>query len=282
MSEPGSAPEDLSAELTEVLHPYKQESSRRERLGAFLDEVIRAAGRDDFIHLDEALRSKTAEDVQTEPGLEKVKGAFEKLRAGASAKVERYRLEFIEDLKAQAAAAGLPLEIDFPRFRSLKGIEGEIRFADRQTAVNKKRLKSIDPRRIVKALVKVKRELYDRPFDAQAFVDGLHESYLTVLRDNDWAVGHSVPMQALYLEHVLSMQSKAFFTDLDKGRFRGYPLEHFAVDLWRYFQAGTGGTSKGAQMRLDPGRGTTSALWLIDSTGERRQIAGMSFQGGRK
>ena len=89
-------------------------------------------------------------------------------------------------------------------------------------------------------------------------------------------MGHSVAMQQLYLEYVLSLQSRAFFQDMDKGKFRGYSLDQFAVDIWRYFQAGTGGTSNGYAVQLRPGR--NRALWLIDSDGERRQITTIAFQ----
>jgi hypothetical protein len=74
---------------------------------------------------------------------------------------------------------------------------------------------------------------------------------------------------------VISLQSKTFFTNMDKAKFRGYSLEQFGVDLWRYFEAGTGGASNGKKLRLDPGR--NYSLWLIDSNGERRQISGISF-----
>jgi hypothetical protein len=52
-----------------------------------------------------------------------------------------------------------------------------------------------------------------------------------------------------------------------------------AVDIWRYFQAETGGTSRGHALLLRPGR--NNSLWLIDSEGEKRQITGISFQKGK-
>ena len=57
---------------------------------------------------------------------------------------------------------------------------------------------------------------------------------------------------------------------------RGYSVDEFAVDLWRYFSSGTGGTSDGLLLQLRPGR--NRSLWLLDSDGERRQITGISFQ----
>jgi len=87
--------------------------------------------------------------------------------------------------------------------------------------------------------------------------------------------GNPVPIQRFYLKYVISLQSKTFFTNMDKTKFRGYSLEQFGVDLWRYFEAGIGGASNGKKLRLDPGR--NYSLWLIDSNGERQQISGISF-----
>ncbi|MCI5129750.1 MAG: hypothetical protein D3907_14980, partial [Candidatus Electrothrix sp. AUS3] len=92
----------------------------------------------------------------------------------------------------------------------------------------------------------------------------------------DAAPGHPVGIQQFYLEYVISLQSKAFFINMDKSKFRGYSLDQFSVDLWRYFAAGIGGTSNGMMLQLRPGR--NNSLWLIDSDGERRQITGISFQ----
>jgi hypothetical protein len=63
---------------------------------------------------------------------------------------------------------------------------------------------------------------------------------------------------------------------MDKAKFKGYSLDQFSVNLWRYFQAGIGGTSDGHVLQLTPGR--NYSLWLLDSSGERRQITGISFQ----
>lgn len=179
-----------------------------------------------------------------------------------------------------AAEADLPLELDFPRFGVLKGIEGEISFSNRTTTINKKVLKSIDPRRIVTAALRLKKQLYDGPFDPQAFIDGLAKTYETACRRDGIAPGHPVPIQPFYLDYVLSLQSKIFFGNMDKGKFRGYSIEQFGVDLWRYFEAGIGGTSDGRRLQLRAGR--NNSLWLMDSDGERRQITAISFQGSKK
>jgi hypothetical protein len=63
-----------------------------------------------------------------------------------------------------------------------------------------------------------------------------------------------------------------------KGKFRGYDADQFAVDFWRYFSSGVTATSNGHILRLSPGR--NNALWLIDTSGERRRISGLSFQRG--
>ncbi len=268
--------QEMQEGLADALKPYQQRLNQRQRMADFVRQCMRCAGRDDFLQLDELLKSSVASDIKRESGLKGCAEFLDQLRAYADKQVERYRVEFIEDLTAQAAEAELPMEIDFPRFAVLKGIEGEVDFATRKTVINKKALKSVDPRRIITAIRKVKQQLYDRPFDPQSFVDGLYQTYEQVLKKEQKSVGHAVPMQRFYLDYVVSQQSRAFFQDMDKGKFRGYSLDQFAVDLWRYFQAGTGGTSDGYALRLGPGR--NNSLWLIDSDGERRQITTISFQ----
>lgn len=262
--------------LGEILKPYQQELTRRKRMTEFVRKCVQSAGRNDFLQLDELLKTREAEEVESEEGLNKCKEVFDLLRAYADDQVERYRIQFVEDLTERAQEAGLPIEIDFPRLSVLKGIDGSVDFSARRTLINKKVLKSIDPRRIVSALIRIKRELYDGPFDPQAFIDSIYRTYSDIVKKEKWAPGESVPIQRFYLEHVISLQSKAFFMDMEKGKFRGYSLDQFAVDMWRYFQAGTGGTSEGRALRLRAGR--NNALWLIDSDGQRRQITGISFQ----
>lgn len=261
--------------LSEVLRPYQQRLNRRQRMGDFVRLCIRCAGRNDFIQLDELLKSTMAEDVQKEAGLKAVKALLDQLRTYADEQVTRYRVDFIEDLTAQAKEADLPMTVDFPRFTVLKGIEGEVEFGARRTVINKKPLKSIDPRRIVAAARRVKQQLYDRPYDPQAFIDGLYKVYTEVLDIQGDAPGAATPVQPVYKAYVLSRQSRTFFQDMDKGKFRGYSLDQFSVDMWRYFQSGIGGTSGGCALELRSGR--NNALWLIDSDGERRQITRISF-----
>lgn len=270
--------QNAEEELKGILRPFQQELNRGQRLADFLKQCIRCARRDDFLQLDELLRAKMAENVEQEKTLTDCKPVFDSLREYAGKQVERYRLEFIEDLSRLAEESGLSVEIDFPRFSVLKGIDGEISFSKRITTINKKTLKSIDPRRIVTALLRVKKQLYDRPFDPQKFIDGLYETYARISKMDNISPGNPVPIQRFYLEYVISLQSKTFFTNMDKTKFRGYSLEQFGVDLWRYFEAGIGGTSNGKILKLGSGR--NYSLWLIDSDGERKQITGISFQEG--
>jgi len=164
--------QNTEEELKGILRPFQQELNSGQRLADFLKQCIRCAMRDDFLQLDELLRTKMAENVEQEEALTDCKPVFDSLREYAREQVERYRLEFIKDLNRLAEEAGLPVEIDFPRFRVLEGIDGEIVFSKRITIINKKTLKSIDPRRIVTAALRVKKQLYDRPFDPQKFIDG--------------------------------------------------------------------------------------------------------------
>lgn len=268
--------QDSQENLKQILQPYQKELNRKQRMADFVKQCIRCVDRDDFLQLDELLKSKMADNIKEDEELNACKDLFDLLREYANEKVERYRIQFVEDLSELAKDADLAMDIDFPRFSSLKGIDGEISFSKRTTMINKKALKSIDPRRIITAVLKVKRQLYDHSYDPQDFIDSLYQTYSKIIQKEKWTSGHTVPMQRFYLEYVISLQSKVFFQNMDKAKFKGYSLDQFSVDLWRYFQAGIGGTSDGHVLQLRAGR--NNSLWLIDSDGERRQITGISFQ----
>jgi len=272
-----SSPVEKQDKLKKIASPYQKELNRGQRLADFLKQCIRCVGRDDFLQLDELLTSKMAEKVEQEDALSDCKPLFEILREEAREKVDRYRLEFTEDFLRLGKEANLDIIIDFPRFGILKGIEGEVAFASRTTTINKKVLKSVDPRRIVTALVRLKIDLYDRPLDPEKYVDSLHATYVNICKADNLSLGSPVAIQRFYLDYVISMQSKVFFTNMERGKFRGYSLEQFAVDIWRCFEAGTSATSKGINFKLTSGR--NFALWLLDSTGEKKQISSITFSG---
>ncbi len=267
---------DAGESLNEIVKPYQVEINRRQRMADFIKTCMRCTDRNDFLQLDELLKTKMAGDIREEAGLNESSAIFQNLSEYANEQVDRYRIEFIEDLTDRAREANLEMTIDFPRFHSLKGIDGEIDFSSRATTINGKRLKSIDPRRIVTALLRLKKQLYDRPYDPRTFIDGLFAIYNEILDKEKLPPGAKIPAQRLYLDYVISLQNKSFFQNMDKGKFRGYSGDQFNVDLWRYFQAGIEGTSSGHVLRTTPGR--ISALWLIDSDGEKRRISGISFE----
>ena len=275
-------PEDFlqaqQARLTDLLRPYQREVNRRQGIADFVNRCLRSASRDDFFQLYELLHSRTAGEIEAEPGWEDAKEVFDQLRADATQKVERYQLRFLEDFSRLVQEAGLPLENDFPRLRLLKGIDLEVVFAEKHTLLNGKPLKTVDPSRLMRAVVALQRHLYDRPFDPQGFIDGLYTVYQKVNQATGGSDGAVAPMQTLYVEYTLSLQSRSFFQDMAKGKFRGYDADQFAVDFWRYFSSDVSATSDGHVLRLSPGR--NNALWLIDTSGERRRISGLSFQRG--
>lgn len=265
-------------ELNEMLRPYQREVNRQQRLADFVNRCIRSAGRDDFFQLYELLNSRTATDVENEAGYEGAREVFARLREDATKKVERYQVQFLEDFSKLVQDAGLPLQNDFPRLRLLKGIDLEVKFQEKQTEINSKVLKTVDPERIMRAVMQLKRRLYDRPFDPQGFIDGLFAAYKKVNQVEGRRIGDSAPTQAVYLEYTLSLQPRSFFQDMAKGRFREYDADQFAVDCWRYFSSDVSSTSDGYVLRLAGGR--NNALWLIDQEGEKHRITTVSFQQG--
>jgi hypothetical protein len=269
--------QEQQARLTDMLRPYQREVNRRQRLADFVNQCLRSMGRDDFFQLYELLNSRTAAELETETGYEGIQEVFSRLREDTSRKVERYQVHFLEDFTRLVQDAGLPLEKDFPRFRLLKGMEVEVNFPEKHTLVNGKALKTLDPQRIIRTLLQLKRRLYDRPFEPQTFIDGLFAVYEKVNQAEGRHTGDAAPIQTVYLEYTLSLQPRSFFQDMAKGRFREYDADQFAVDFWRYFTSEVSTTSKGHVLRLNAGR--NNALWLIDTDGEKRRITSLSFHG---
>ncbi|MCU7837605.1 MAG: hypothetical protein KZQ83_20490 [gamma proteobacterium symbiont of Taylorina sp.] len=273
--------EDIYGEINDLLKPYKREHKLRERKINFINQCLREIDRDDFFSLAEGMQSKTAKDILDTDDLQEIEPFFEQLKVYANEKVDLYRVEFVEDFQALADDVELDLEIDFPRFSLLKGIEGEIDFAKRSTKINKKNIKTVDPKRIITFLQKTKRQYYDRKFDARDFIDNLYKTYGRILKELGFQSGEPIPIQTFYLQYVLSLQGKAFFQSMEKAKFKEYSVEQFAIDLWCYFDSDVSGTSanakkQGKELKLRSGR--NNSLWLIDRDGEKRQITGISFQ----
>lgn len=267
--------EDVKNQLEEIIKPFQQEQIRRQKKSDFVKKCIQSIEKNDFFQLDELLKSKQVTDVLEDSNFERCESIFSHLRTYAHQQIENYRLEFKNALLQMAEKAGVPMEVDFPRFSVLKGINGEIDFAKRQTVINQLTLKSIDPKRIVATALNIKRKLYDSVFEPQKFIDSLFESYQEILKKFNQGVGDIVSICQLYTEYVWSLQSKTFFQNMDKGKFKGYSIEQFAVDLWRFFESNVSVTEGGYCLRLNPGR--IKALWLIDQTGAKRQITHVSF-----
>lgn len=262
-------------QLQEVIKPYQQEQNRRQKKSDFLKKCVRCIEKNDFFQLDELLKSKQANDILEDSDFKLCESIFSQLRNFAETQVDNYRVKFKGTLLQLAQEAGLPLEVDLPRFSVLKGIEGELDFAKRSTTINQITIKSMDPKRIISTALKFKRTLYDTVFEPQKFIDSLFECYKEILKKENRGIGDAVPIHQLYTDYVWSLQSKTFFQNMDKGKFKGYSIEQFAVDLWRFFESKVPSAEGGYRIRLNPGRG--KMFWLIDQDGEKRQITNALF-----
>lgn len=267
--------EEAKYHLGEIVKPFQQELNRRQKHSDFIKKCILCIERSDFFQLDELLKSKQVSVVLEDESLKGCAPIFSQLQAYADEQIEQYKSEFKNGLMQAAEKAGLPMQIDFPRFFVLKGIEGEVNFATRQTMLGELRIKSFDPKRIVSAALNLKRKLYDSVFEPQSFIDSLFTCYQEILKREKQGIGDVVPVLQLYTDYVWSLQSKAFFQNMDKAKFKGYSVEQFSVDLWRFFTSSVSAAVGGYCIRLAPGR--MKSLCLIDQMGEKRQISHASF-----
>jgi hypothetical protein len=262
-------------QLQEIIKPYQQEQNRRQKKCDFLEKCVRCIEKNDFFQLDELLRSKQANDILEDSNFKSCDSIFTQLRAFAATEVDNYRVKFKDTLLQLAEEVGLPFEMDFPKFFILKGIEGHLDFSTRRTVINQIILKSMDPKRIISTVVKLKRNLYDSPFEPQIFIDSLLQCYKEILKKENLAAGDVVQIHQLYTEYVWSLQSKTFFQNMDKGKFKGYSIEQFSVDFWRFFESNVSAAEGGYRIKLNSGRG--KSVWLIDLGGEKRQITHAFF-----
>lgn len=267
--------EDAKNQLEGIIRPFQQEQNLRQKKSDCVKKCIQCIEKNDFFQLDELLKSKQAADLLEDSNFKGCETIFFHLRTYADQQIKNYRLRFKDDLLQIAKKAGLPIEIDLPRFSILKGIEGKIDFTTRTTTINQTSLKSIDPRRIVSTALNIKRKLYDSIFESQKFIDALFDCYKEILNKSTQGLGSAVPICQLYTDYVWSLQSKTFLQNMDKAKFKGYSVEQFAVDLWRFFESDTSSAEGNYRVKLNPGR--NKSLWLIDQDGEKRLITHASF-----
>lgn len=267
--------EGIKVQLQEMLKPFFQEQNYRQKQLDLLKNCMRSVEKNDFFQLDELLRSKLAQEIEEDSNFSGCESLFDELRQYVNEKIDDYYVELRGTLLRLAEECDLSLEVDLPRFSVLKGIEGKLDFSNRRTTINQVTLKTIDPRRIISTALKIKCQLYANIFDPQKFIDSLLHCYKKILSEVGSGKGDVVPILRLYNEYVWSLQSNAFFLNMDKGKFRGYSIDQFSVDLWRFFQSEVSSAEGGYRIRLNSGRGKT--LWLIDPDGERRQITHASF-----
>lgn len=267
--------EDAKQHLGEILKPFQQELNRQQKRADFIKKCIQCIEKNDFFQLDELLKSKQVSVVLEDTNLGSCASIFSQLQEYTDEQIEQYKSEFKNGLVQAAERAGLPMQVDLPRFFVMKGIEGEVNFAARRTVLGELMIKSFDPNRIVSAALNLKRKLYDSVFEPQLFIDSLCTCYQEILKKEKQGIGDAVPIHQMYTDYVWSLQSKAFLQNMDKAKFKGYSVEQFAVDLWRFFTSGVFVAEGGYCIRLASGRG--KSIWLIDQTGEKRQITHASF-----
>lgn len=270
--------EDAKHHLGEIVKPFQQELNRRQKSSDFIKKCIQCIDKNDFFQLDELLKSKQASVILEDASLEDCASIFSQLQAYADEQIEQYKSEFKNGLMQAAEKAGLPMQVDLPRFFVLKGIEGEVNFAARQTKLGELTIKSFDPKRIVSAALNLKRKLYDSVFEPQPFINSLFTCYQEIIKKENRGIGDAVSVCQLYTDYVWSLQSKAFLQNMDKAKFKGYSVEQFAVDLWRFFTSDVSAAVGGYCIRLAPGR--IKSLWLIDQMGEKRHFSHASFVKG--
>jgi|GEM_PF-523570 len=87
--------------------------------------------------------------------------------------------------------------------------------------------------KVIAKIKEIHASLYPEPFDEQAFLKSLFESYKMVLARLGKSDGDKVPVVALLAEFAFNQQKKSFLCDPKKELFTTYSRAHFAVALSR-------------------------------------------------
>lgn len=61
MTEINALLEGIQEDLKKIVQPYQSELNQKQKKADFIKQCIRSAGRDDFLSLDEILKTKLAE-----------------------------------------------------------------------------------------------------------------------------------------------------------------------------------------------------------------------------
>lgn len=255
-------PGDFETYLDERLSPAFDQLNRRTRRAATLSgRLVKAAAGGDMKAVETALR-----DLQAIPLDEPLKTAAE---ATAGLDHRAYLAgSFAAEFEAACQEAKLPLEGHFPAY-SVFPFPVRVDVDNPSVIVNRRRVGTLRPSALVAAIQEERDRLERSPFNLNEFVASLYTIWdrMNALQSRD--TGHRIQQPQRLKEVYRELVPFARWR-------RDYPESFFAYDVQRLLLSPVQ-EFDGRQVVLERGRGSGTALRLVDHEGQERLIATVTF-----
>jgi len=183
--------------------------------------------------------ARIPESLDLDTTLKRAENAIASLRDEA-------KLEYASALETALGQAGVRFAGNFPIYILESVVQLRVNLAQESVAVDRTRVATLDPRRVITTASRTLDSLLRRPFDASAFGTMLRNAYYRCVSRQGGESGGFVAVRAVF--------------DVAKEKIGPrYDARMFGVDLMRLLASGT----KVAQtLQLAPARSPVRAVWV--------------------
>lgn len=186
-------------------------------------------------------------------------------------KAEEQTLHYGDLLKQALASEGCTVEGRFPQYRINQIVEVVIEERKRRARVGT-RFRAVMIREdisvaaVAEAVRKQLQRLFQRPFQAEGFLQTLWKAYLLALAFEKEAlrIGDYANIFTVHKFIVWLKQKDVAFFDAEGKKFVPYLPDEFAVDLGRLLEKGVTQTEQGYCLHLTPVRNPKEALFVVN------------------
>lgn len=181
------------------------------------------------------------------------------------------QLHYRENLEGRFNAAGITFAGVFPDYLVREVINLQIDLQKGNSMLDGKRLGTLEPMRIVEQTEKRIRELLDRPFAGDAFLNSILSAYGEVLSSQGKGYGEYADIKSI----AKSVGEKL----KGVGQDTNYSEEKFAVDIYRLCASGRPVTPDGAVLEFSPAQSAGGGLYIPAKAGGNYIAALRFFKG---
>lgn len=148
--------------------------------------------------------------------------------------VRNFKLSFDNDLISSCEEHDLrPVVGDSRKGFKIKGIievkvDFEKEIASISTLGKSSKINSLKTNLVISEIKKTDKRLFQREWNAKAFLEDLHEIYLNLSKGK---LNEAVLLKDVHTQLWLKVQSDSFWKSFDINKIKEYPIDEFSVDL---------------------------------------------------